>query len=139
MIFLADMLLVAGCFSVALHGVILSRRLKRLNSLDGGLGGAIAVMSAQVDDMTKVLKAAQVAAAASENSLATLTGRADDVARRLELMLAALHDVAPDARPDAAVLPLVLGAEVCAGGGKSLRSRAVHRSCRAGVHPEAAQ
>ena len=66
----------------------------RIN-LEGGVGGAVAVLSAQVDDLTKTLVAAQSTAASSTDSLDGLTHRAEDVARRLELLVAAMHDL-PD-------------------------------------------
>lgn len=90
---IADILLAAGALGAALYCMVLAGRLKRFNNLQNGMGGAVAVLSAQVDDMTKTLQKAQKAAATSSVSLTGLTERAEDVARRLELMLAAMHDL----------------------------------------------
>ena len=93
MTLIADILLLAGALGAAFYCVVLSRRLTRFTDLEKGVGGAIAVLSAQVDDMTRTLQAAQAQATASGESLQGLTVRAEDVARRLELHVAALHDL----------------------------------------------
>ena len=92
---IADVLLVAGAIGAGFYCFILARRLSRFNDLEKGVGGAIAVLSAQVDDMTKTLQQAQGSANGSNESLRELTGRAEDVARRLELMVASMHDIPP--------------------------------------------
>ena len=92
---IADMLLAAGAFGAAVYCYVLSRRLKRFSKLENGMGSAIAVLSAQVDDMTKALAGAQGAAGASTRRLEYLTGRAETAAAKLELLVAALHDL-PD-------------------------------------------
>ncbi|TMM52495.1 hypothetical protein [Sulfitobacter sabulilitoris] len=97
---IADILLVAGALGAGLYCLVLGRRLNRFNDLEKGVGGAVAVLSAQVDDLTKTLSAAQATAAASAKSLTELTRRAEDMSRRLELQMASLHDI-PD-RPMAA-------------------------------------
>jgi hypothetical protein len=101
---IADILLVAGSFGAAVYCYVLSNRLKRFTTLESGMGGAIAVLSAQVDDMTVALEKARGAANGSAESLETLTGRGEAVARRLELLVASLHDL-PD--PKAAPAPSV--------------------------------
>ncbi|WP_240611039.1 hypothetical protein [Oceaniglobus ichthyenteri] len=93
MTLIADILLIAGALGAAFYCVVLSRRLTRFTDLEKGVGGAIAVLSAQVDDMTRTLQAAQAQANASGELLSELTSRAEDVARRLELHVAALHDL----------------------------------------------
>lgn len=100
---IADILLVAGALGAGFYCFILARRLARFNDLEKGVGGAVAVLSAQVDDLTKTLSAAQSTAVASTDSLAGLTGRAEDVAKRLELLMASMHDL-PD--PSAAPAPV---------------------------------
>lgn len=90
---IADIFLVAGALGAGLYCYILSRRLSRLNDLENGVGGAVAVLSAQVDDLTKSLADAQQVAAASQYNLSDVTGRAEDAARKLELMLASMHDL----------------------------------------------
>ena len=74
---IADVLLVAGAFGAALYCHVLSRRLRRLGTLETGMGGAIAVLSAQVDDMTRALTDAQSAARESAARLDRLTLRAE--------------------------------------------------------------
>lgn len=95
---IADILLGAGAIGAGLYCLVLSRRLKAFNQLENGMGGAIAVLSAQVDDMTRALDTARGAASDSATSLRDMTARAEAAAAKLELMLAALHDLpeAPD-------------------------------------------
>lgn len=92
---IADILLVAGAAGAGLYCFILGRRLNRFNDLEKGVGGAVAVLSAQVDDLTKTLSAAQSTAAASASTLTDLTARAEAMSQRLELQMASLHDI-PD-------------------------------------------
>jgi len=95
MTIIADILLFAGAIGAAFYCYILSRRLTRFNDLEKGVGGAVAVLSVQVDDMTKALAAAQTTSADAAEKLAATTRRAEDVASRLELLMAASHDTAP--------------------------------------------
>lgn len=97
---IADTLLAAGAMGAAIYCLVLSRRLKKFNNLQDGMGGAVAVLSAQVDDMTKTLEKARKAAGRSSRELTDLTERAEDVSRKLELMLASMHDL-----PDVAQQP----------------------------------
>jgi len=89
----SDLLLGAGALGAAVYCVVLARRLKRFNNLENGVGGAVAVLSAQVDDMTRTLDQARKSAAHSAQSLTALTERAESSARKLELMMASLHDL----------------------------------------------
>ena len=59
------------------------------------MGGAVAVLSAQVDALEKTLNSARASATASASNLTSITERAEDVRRQLELQMAALHDVVP--------------------------------------------
>ncbi|MEM7596261.1 MAG: hypothetical protein AAF382_01110 [Pseudomonadota bacterium] len=90
---IADILLAAGAFGAGFYCFILSRRLNRFNDLEKGVGGAVAVLSAQVDDLTKTLTQAQATANMSTMSLDGLTERAEAVAKRLELLVASMHDL----------------------------------------------
>jgi len=90
--FVADILMGLGALGAMAYCWVLARRLKRFNQLENGMGGAIAVLSAQVDDMTRALNRAQATAASSAQELSSLTERAEQGAHRLELMLAALHE-----------------------------------------------
>lgn len=95
---IADFLLASGAFGAALYCYILSVRLRKFSTLEGGLGGAIAVLSAQVDDMTKALETARTTAGGSARHLETLTDRAETVSAKLELLVASMHDL-PEADP----------------------------------------
>ena len=90
---IADILLISGALGAGLYCIILSRRLNKFTNLEKGVGGAIAVLSAQVDDMTKALEEARTATSSSATSLKTMTGRAEGVAQRLELLVASMHDL----------------------------------------------
>ncbi|KAF0137929.1 MAG: hypothetical protein FD152_46 [Xanthobacteraceae bacterium] len=103
---ISDMLLVAGSFGAAIYCYVLSTRLKKFTTLETGMGGAIAVLSAQVDDMTVALDKARAAANGSAESLEGLTARGEAVARKLELLVASLHDLPdPSAQPQAPRAP----------------------------------
>lgn len=97
---ISNILLVAGSFGAAIYCYVLSTRLKKFTTLETGMGGAIAVLSAQVDDMTVALEKARGAANGSAESLEALTARGEAVARKLELLVASLHDL-----PDPAAAP----------------------------------
>ncbi len=105
MAIVADILMAAGAFGAAVYCYVLAGRLKRFATLETGMGGAIAVLSAQVDDMTRALEKAQGAASGSASGLEALTARAEAVSVRLELLVAALHDL-PEAEPPAANAPV---------------------------------
>lgn len=99
---IADILLAAGAFGAAFYCFVLSRRLRAFNDLEGSMGGAVAVLSAQVDDLRRTLETAKSAAGSSADALSQLTARAEEVARQLELMMAAMHDLpeAPAPAPE---------------------------------------
>ena len=94
----ADFLLIAGALGAGFYCYVLARRLNRFNDLEKGVGGAVALLSAQVDDLTKTLTAAREVSDGSNVALDDLTGRAEAVAQRLELMMASMHDI-PDGAP----------------------------------------
>ena len=100
MTMIADILLVAGAVGAGLYCLVLARRLRRFTDLEKGVGGAVAVLSAQVDDLTRTLARAQNSATESVGSLANVNERAEAAAKRLELILASLHDL-----PEVAPLP----------------------------------
>lgn len=95
---IADILLAAGALGAALYCIVLGRRLRRFTDLEKGVGGAVAVLSAQVDDLSRMLTRAQGGAGESATALAAASDRAEAAGRRLELLLASLHDL-PD-EPD---------------------------------------
>jgi len=91
--FVADFLLVAGALGAGFFCFVLARRLNRFNDLEKGVGGAVALLSAQVDDLAKTLVAARATSDGTNAALDELTGRAESVAQRLELMMASMHDI----------------------------------------------
>ena len=93
MAMIADILLVAGALGAGLYCHVLSRRLRNFTDLEKGVGGAVAVLSAQVDDLTKTLTRAQSTAKSSVDTLDDVSARAEAAARRLELLVASLHDL----------------------------------------------
>jgi len=100
---IADILMAAGAFGAAIYCYVLSGRLKKFTTLESGMGGAIAVLSAQVDDMTRVLDRAGGAATGSASRLEALTLRAEAVAARLDILMASMHDLPePAPQPGAA-------------------------------------
>ena len=118
---ISDILLGAGALGAAVYCGVLAQRLKRFNNLENGVGGAVALLSAQVDDMTRTLDLARKAAGHSSETLTALTERAEAATRKLELMLAALNDLpevapaaAPVAAPPVAPQPVATAAPVTA-------------------------
>ncbi len=94
---IADIFLAAGAIGAGFYCFVLGRRLNRFNDLEKGVGGAVAVLSAQVDDLTRTLASAQSAAGQSSERLTDLVARAEDAARQLEMQMASLHDL-PETR-----------------------------------------
>ena len=100
MTLIADALLIAGALGAGLYCLVLSARLRRFSDLEKGVGGAVAVLSAQVDDLKVSLESAQTTAAGSVNKLADVSSRAELASQRLELLMASLHDIPePRERP----------------------------------------
>lgn len=93
MTLISDILMSLGAFGAAIYCFVLSARLKKFTTLESGMGSAIAVLSAQVDDMTRALDRTRTAATGSASSLEGLTTRAETVAQRIELLLASMHDL----------------------------------------------
>ncbi len=96
---ISDVLLAAGALGAAFYCIVLGRRLNRFNDLEKGVGGAVAVLSSQVDDLNKTLSAAQKSAEHSAETLSSLVARAEETSRTLELQMASLHDLNP-VRPE---------------------------------------
>lgn len=106
MAFLADIFLTAGALAAGFYCFVLSRRLRRFTDLEQGVGGAIAVLSVQVDDLSKALRQAETASVQSANSLGAQSQAAEAMAKRLELLIASLHDLPEPSRPERSVDPL---------------------------------
>lgn len=77
--------LVAACLAVAVYCHVLARRLRRLNDLETGLGGAIAVMTAEVARLEAAIAAARTEAEQAGMALAAEVERARDERLRLRL------------------------------------------------------
>lgn len=90
---IANIMLAAGAFGLAAYCFVLQKKISRFSKLEDGMGGAIAVLSAQVDDMTRALSSARGAAQESSTRLQDLTERAEAAAVRLELLVSSLHDL----------------------------------------------
>lgn len=93
MAFIADVLLVAGALGAGLYCHVLSRRLRKFTDLEKGVGGAVAVLSVQADDLATAMTQAQETAKDSVNRLKEMNNRAEAAARKLELLMASMHDV----------------------------------------------
>jgi len=127
MAFLSDLLLAAGAFAAAIYCLVLSRRLKALTALDSNLGSAIAVLSAQVDGLNASLTAAREAAQGSSGQLAAQADRAEAAGRRLEMLIASLHDL-PEAVPESGLAGSSRSAMSGPHGGSSPPPRATPRA-----------
>ncbi len=108
---ISDILLIVAAATAGIYCIVLSRRLSRFSDLDQGVGGAIAILSAQVDDMTRNLQAAQNSAGDSSQALLEVTERAESASRKLELMVASLHDLPSQTARKAEPVPLQTVAE----------------------------
>jgi len=91
--FLSDMMLATAAIGAAVFCLILSRRLRALSTLDSGMGSAIAILSSQVDELSRTLKIAQETARKSAEKLEAQTRRAEGACRQIELLMASLHDL----------------------------------------------
>jgi hypothetical protein len=99
MTIIADIAIGAGALLAAAYCMLLSRRLRAFTRLDGDVGRAIALLSTQVDQLTRALTAAEAGSTARESALKAQIAAAEQAARRLELLMAANRPATP-ARPD---------------------------------------
>ncbi|MGC1262162.1 MAG: hypothetical protein WA873_16000 [Jannaschia helgolandensis] len=97
--FISDVLLVAATLGMALWCRILCQRLKAFNDIDTGLGGTIAALSLQVDDLKASIASAAASAQGNDRSriLSAATEKADDRIGRMEMLLASLEDLEEEA------------------------------------------
>jgi len=102
---IADILLAAGALAASFYCLTLSRRLRRLSDLDKGLGGAIAVLSVQVDDLVTALKQTEAASERATDDLVRQTERAETAAQQLQLLIASLHDLPRPVRDETPISP----------------------------------
>ena len=77
--------LIVACLAVSLYCHILSRRLRKLNDLETGLGGAIAVMAAEVARLEAAITHARTEAERAGRALAAEVEQARDERMRLRL------------------------------------------------------
>ncbi|MCK0151830.1 hypothetical protein MWU54_17435 [Marivita sp. S6314] len=98
---IADILLVAGALGAGLYCFVLSRRLTRFTDLENGVGAAVAVLSSQVTELQSALEDARKTANHSSDTLEAVTERAEQASKKLEIMVAALHDVPSEPPPPA--------------------------------------
>jgi hypothetical protein len=95
--YLTDLLLVSASLGAAAYCMVLSRRLSRLGSFDDGIGSAIAVLSAQVEEMKAALGEAKAGSDGAGRQLNDLVRQAQEISAELEMMIAACHDFAETA------------------------------------------
>ena len=110
MAMISDILLFAGALGGAFYCLVLGRRLRNFTDLENGMGSAVAVLSAQVDDLQRAVQAAQGTARTSVTRLDEVSTRAEAVAGRLELLMASLHDLPVTAPPVAPSNPFFVRA-----------------------------
>ena len=103
--YIADILLIAAAVGAGVYCYVLSRRLSRFTDLENGVGGAVTVLSHQVEELTKTLGAARESGEASAAKLSEMTERAEAASKSLELMIAATQDVQVDAPPTPKPIP----------------------------------
>lgn len=100
-----DGLLLAASLFAALYCWVLSRRVRALQSLDAGLGGAIVTLTRQIELARATLEEAKSGARETRQDLAELTARADAAAAQLRLLLAAVERAPAPARAPIPVEP----------------------------------
>lgn len=108
--FAADVVLACAAFGAAVFCLVLSRRLARLGRSDAGLGASLAALAEQSHDLSEAVAEAGRRAAHADERIAGLKDtidRAEAVARRLELLMAAADAPEPRAeRPAAPAAPI---------------------------------
>ena len=98
---IADALLAAAALGAGFYCFVLSRRLRRFTDLEKGMGGAVAVLSVQVEDLKSALEESQRTASDSVERVEQATNRAEQVIRQLELSMASVDGVSASARDEA--------------------------------------
>ena len=80
--FISDVLLAAGALGAGFYCLVLSRRLRKFMHLEKGVGGAIATLSTQVDEMSRVVAGARQLASDATRSCRVILIRARGPALR---------------------------------------------------------
>ncbi|SUZ30593.1 hypothetical protein ROE7235_00317 [Roseibaca ekhonensis] len=99
---LADIAIGTCALLAAAYCMLLSRRLRAFTRLDGDVGRAIALLSSQVDQLTKALAKAEASSTGRERMLQEQITAAEQAARRLELLMAAERPNMAERSPDPA-------------------------------------
>lgn len=81
---IADGLLLIAAVVASIYCLVLSKRLRRLNQMDGGLGKAIATMSTQVEEMSKALATSRKATEKAVGELDARLAAARDLNAKLD-------------------------------------------------------
>lgn len=84
---IADGVLILAALAAMAYCMVLSRRLRRLTELDGGLGAAITALSREVDHLNGALAEAKTATTDSATDLGAQCRAAHVAARRLETLV----------------------------------------------------
>ncbi|MGH1576526.1 DUF6468 domain-containing protein [Planktotalea sp.] len=100
MTLIADILMMAGALAAGFYCFVLSRRLSAFKDSESSIGQAVASLSAQVSELEDSVEEAKKVASASADSLRNLTKNAENVAQRLELMVASMHDLPEVGQPE---------------------------------------
>ncbi|MDO5648392.1 hypothetical protein [Paracoccus sp. (in: a-proteobacteria)] len=93
--------LLAASVGLAVFCLSLSRRLRKLNDLETGLGGAIAVMAAEVDRLEQAIRTARDEATTASESLSSEIERARKERALWELRQRINNAAAPAPEPAA--------------------------------------
>lgn len=86
--------IIIGSVILMVFCIVLARRLRRLNDLEDGLGGAIAVMASEIDRLEKSIHAARQEAMTAGKTLATQIEHSKTERDRWDLHLR-MRDVLP--------------------------------------------
>lgn len=90
---ISDVVLLAAAIFACVYCIVLSKRLKKFSNLESGVGGAVTILSVRVEELTKILEAAQLSAESSAKTLSELVAKAEQSSRKIELQTASLHDL----------------------------------------------
>lgn len=90
---ISELFMGAAALGAAVYCFVLSRRLRRFTDLEQGVGGAVAVLATQVNDLNKALADARRVAGAGAQSVERQVARAEAASERLELLIASLSDL----------------------------------------------
>ncbi|AUH64505.1 hypothetical protein [Paracoccus zhejiangensis] len=93
--------IIAGSALLMVFCTILARRLRRLNDLEQGLGGAIAVMAAEIDRLEQSIRLARQEAMSAGEVLAAEVQKAQSERARWDLHLRMRDALAAGPAPDA--------------------------------------